>query len=67
MVKAPNISPVGLAGLKLGGYNAGKPGGWEAKKIILTKSFMRPDFLASWHSGFPAGNLIRPSSYYTIE
>ena len=33
MVKAPNISPIGLVGLKLGGEEAGKPESQEAGRL----------------------------------
>ena len=52
------LGDIGLTGLKLGGYNAGKPGGCEVRKLKLTDTCIFSGFQASCHSGFPANYLI---------
>ena len=52
------LGDIGLVGLKLGGYNAGKPGVCEARKLKLTNISMLSGFQASSLSVSPASQPI---------
>ena len=52
------LGDIDLVGLRLGGYNAGKPGNCEARKLKLTNTSMLSGFLASSLSVIPASQPI---------
>jgi hypothetical protein len=58
------LGDIGLVGYKLGGKNAGKPGGCEVRKLKSINSFMLPGFQASSLSVILASQPISLYGYY---